>query len=689
MVPPEQFFGLIPNGIVVYLVSILAFGVASLMMWRRVIRLVLLGHAEPRFDQPMRRLWNATVIVLGQRKVLQRVSPRDLAGLGHVVIFIGFLLMTLSYAIFIAGDSAWSSFSETVLTETGVRILASFIDFVAAAILMALTWAISRRWIVKPHRLSFDLTRNIHAVIPVALIYLLMVLTLLTEGFYVAAGATDAAAQTPIGGALGRLFESMGLSASAANGLHAVAWWLHLINILGFSIYIPTSKHMHMFAAPVNAFFTTLTPRGTLKPMPDLETAESFGAGSIAGFTWKSLLDGYACAVCGRCTDSCPANISGKVLSPMHIAEGIKDQLLEVGPQILAAKARGEEFQEPDLIREGSGLNPTAIWDCVTCGACMEECPVAVEHVDSIIEMRRYLVMEKSEMPEGVMNTLVNLEQRGHPWRGTPSSRTDWMEGTGVKTLAEEPDVEVLLWVGCTPALNESNQRVPRAMASLLRTAGVKFGVLGNEETCSGDPARRMGNEYLFQMMAEQNIETFNRYSVKKIITLCPHCFNNIKNEYPQLGGDYKVYHYTEYIDELIQEGRLKLLKTVDMEMTYHDSCYLGRHNKVYDAPRRIAAAIPGLTLHEMERNRGQGFCCGAGGGHMWMEESGGQRINHMRTDQFLETPGDTLAVSCPFCLQMFDEGISSKGLQDSKQAKDLAEIVAESVSEGEVTGAG
>jgi len=310
----------------------------------------------------------------------------------------------------------------------------------------------------------------------------------------------------------------------------------------------------------------------------------------------------------------------------------------------------------------------------------MEECPAMVEHVDSIVEMRRFMVMERGEMPDGVRTVLVNLEQRGHPWRGTQATRTDWMEGTGVKTLAEDPDVEVLLWVGCTPALNEANQHAPRAMAALLKAAGVRFGVLGAEETCTGDAARRLGNEYLYQLLARRNIETFNRYNVRKIVTLCPHCFNTIKNEYPHLGGSYQVYHYTEFIDGLVQQGRLKPSKPVNVSMTYHDSCYLGRHNSIYDVPRRVARAVPGLTLHEMERRKQQSFCCGAGGGHMWMEDSGGRRINHIRTEEFLQTPGDILGVSCPFCLQMLQEGIEAKGAQDTKQVKDLLEILLESV---------
>ena len=374
-------------------------------------------------------------------------------------------------------------------------------------------------------------------------------------------------------------------------------------------------------------------------------------------------------------TESCPANISGKILSPMHIVENLKEHTLEAGPGIIA----GDDPQdEKPLI--GRWIQEEALWDCLTCGACVEECPVGVEHINTIVDMRRYLVMEKADMPETAMNALLSMEQRGHPWRGTTFTRTDWADGIGVKTLAEHPDAEVLFWVGCTAALEQRSQSVARAMASVLKRAGVDFAILGNEENCSGDPARRMGNEYLYQILAQQNIETLNGYNVKKIVAICPHCFNAIKNEYPHLGGEYEVLHYSEMVSELIADGRIKPLVEINSTLAYHDSCYLGRHNGIYDQPRQIAEAIPGLKLVEMERCRSQGFCCGAGGGHMWIEESRGSRVNHVRTDQYLETQADTLGVSCPFCLQMFVEGIGTKEKQDTHQAKDLLELLDESL---------
>ena len=676
MVPPQNLFGVIPTWIGVYLLAAVCFSIAGYAIYTRVIRLVLLGKPIKRFDQPLKRLTGAIVIVLFQKKVLQRLSPKDMAGLGHVIIFWGFLCFLLSYLFFIFADSVWHPFSKTILTEAGVKVYTMVLDVLAAALLVALLWALVRRWIVKPHRLSFDLTRSRDSIIVVGLTASLMITELLTMSFYIATGVDDAHANGIVSKAIADVLINAGISFNTANFFQGFFWWIHLGIVLSFGIYIPFSKHMHLVAAPFNAFFRTLGPMGTLQPIPDIEKAESFGANRLPQFSAKSLLDGYACAVCGRCTDNCPANISGKVLSPMHVAEDLKAHLLKVGPAIANGKVDAKESET--VI--GNAIPEQMIWDCVTCGACETECPVTVEHIDMIIDMRRFKVMEESKMPETATNVLMNMEQRGHPWRGTQFTRTDWYKGMDLKTIAENPTADVLFWVGCTPALEERSQKVARSMAYVLKRAGVNFAVLGNEEGCTGDPARRLGNEYLFQIMAQQNIETLNRYKVKKIVTICPHCFNSIKNEYPQFGASFEVMHYSQFIAQLIEEGKIKPLKKVNLTMAYHDSCYLGRHNGEYDAPRKIAEAIPGLKRVEMEKSKQRSFCCGAGGGHMWVEEEGGKRINHIRTEQFLETGTQVVGVSCPFCLQMFEEGIGAKNQNDQKKAKDLIEILDESL---------
>ena len=676
MVPPGDI-GPIPIWAGVYLALLVACVISGYVLYWRVLRLIRQGKGVARFDRPLERLKGAMIIVLGQRRVLQRVPQRDWAGIGHALIFWGFLSFSLSYLIFIFIGSVWRPFPKLLLTETGVGVYSAYLDILALVLLVVLAWALARRWIVRPRRLSFDLTRNWDSVVVVALVAALMISTLLTHAFYVAGSGEGPEAKVFVGGAIGNGFTALGLTTAVSDILQAVSWWVHLGIVLGFMVYIPFSKHMHMVAAPMNAFFRSLEPRGMLASM-DLENSERFGASRVQDFTWKQLLDGYACAVCGRCTSVCPANLTGKVLSPMHIVENLKDHMIAIGHQ----GVRDAEHVEPAPL-VGGAISEQAIWDCLSCGACMEECPVVVEHVPTIIDVRRHLVLEETNIPETGMNALISMEQRGHPWRGSQYTRTDWAEGLNVPTMAENPGAEVLLWVGCTGALEQRSQAVTRSMAKVLKSAKVDFAILGDEETCTGDPARRMGNEYLFQILAQQAIETLDRYGVQTIVTLCPHCFNTMRNEYPQLGGNYRVLHYSQFVDRLIKEGRIKPVKMVDATVAYHDSCYLGRHNGVYDEPRDIAKAIPGLKLVEMEpRCRERGFCCGAGGGHMWIEDSQGTRVNHARTNHFLQTGADTVGVSCPFCLQMLTEGIQSAGKQEDKQAKDVLEILAESLED-------
>ncbi|MDP7578862.1 MAG: (Fe-S)-binding protein [SAR202 cluster bacterium] len=677
MVPPDDILGVIPTWLGVYILSLLMFGCATFILYRRVFSLILLGKPVDRFDQPLKRIVGAIPLILGQSKVLQRVSLKnDLAGLAHFLILWGFLSFFLSYLVFIYGDSISPSFSTTIFTETGVKAFAIYLDIVAALFLLVLVWAALRRWVATPKRLSFDLTQKWDAAIILILIGLLMGLSILTEATYVAAGGNGPTAAAIIGSAIGESFNNFGIEEGVAGGLHAAAWWAHLLVILVFAVYIPMSKHMHLICAPISFLLRDLEPMGTLPNATDLESSEVFGAAKIQDFTWKELLDGYACAVCGRCTDNCPANISGKTLSPMHIVENLKEHVLDVGPTIL----RGHDAQDSRPL-VGPWITEESLWDCLTCGACEEECPVGVEHIDTIVDMRRNLVMEKAEMPETAMNVLTNMEQRGHPWRGTTYTRTDWAEGLDIKRLSEHPEAEVLFWVGCTAALEQRSQAIARSMVSVLKRANVNFAILGDEERCTGDPARRMGNEYLYQTLAKQNIEILARYDVKKVLTICPHCFNTIKNEYPHLGGNYEVVHYSEFVADLIRDGKIKPLATINATVAYHDSCYLGRHNDVYDAPREIAQSIPGVKLVEMERNRERGFCCGAGGGHMWIEESRGRRVNHIRTQQVAETGADTVAVSCPFCLQMFVEGVDSVESANKTQVRDLLEILDESLT--------
>jgi len=670
-------------GVLIYLMFPIFFVTIGMAVYKRY-RIWKLGRPMPDLGPWWPRV-GRSIKLLGRDLFAHRrfIKREHYPGTMHFFLFWGMTVLLIATLLDAAEFWADHYLSITIPTVP-YRIQQDFIWDVFGGLFLTvgLAMAVVRRYFMKPSRLNTSADDGVF----LGLLALLALTGFTTEGFRIA-GQQAEGTQTwstwaaPVGGLVSRAFTSMDAHALALS--HTFIWWTHVYVFLVILIYLATrfSKVSHIFFSPANIVLRSDRPLGALRPMGDLEKLERFGASDLQDFTWKQLLDFDACTNCGRCQDNCPAYLSGKTLSPRKIIQDLRAYSSYRGPQILAARAAGQEVPPPDKpMVGGEFVATTAVWDCVTCRACMEVCPVYIEHIDSIVDMRRSLVMEASQMPEGAQGVLENMERRGHPWRGTQSTRTDWMDGMDVKTLAEDSDVEVLLWVGCTPALNVQNQKVPRAMASLLKVAGIKFGVLGAEETCSGDPARRLGNEMLFQMMAQQNIETFKNYNVKKVITLCPHCFNNIKNEYPQLGSNVEVIHYTEFVDQLIKVGRLKPIKSVNIEMTYHDSCYLGRHNRIFDAPRSVAAAIPGLTLHEMDRRREHGFCCGAGAGHMWMEDSGGKRINHMRTDQFLETKGNMLGVSCPFCLQMFNEGISSKGAAETKQTKDLLEIVAESV---------
>jgi len=503
----------------------------------------------------------------------------------------------------------------------------------------------------------------------------------IVEGFRIAATELktnpDWAPWSPGGYILALAFSN--LSQSALLLWHQIWWWLHSVISIGAIIYVAFyfSRLWHIIIDPLNVFFRNLGPRGALSPI-DLETAESFGASKIEDFSWKHLMDLDACTRCGRCQDSCPAYLSGKPLSPKKIIQDLKGNLLERAPILL--KSRGNnggnnpETESKSMI--GEVILNDEIWNCTTCYACQEACPVYIEPMLKVIEMRRNLVLEQASIPEAGEGALRSIEARGHPWRGTTATRTDWAEGLDIKILAEDSDIDILFWVGCTLALEERSMKVAKAVAKVLKLAEINFGILGTEESCCGEPARRLGNEYLFQLQAEKNIETLKSYQVKKIVTACPHGYNTLKNEYPQFGGDFEVMHHTEFMANLLKEGKLRISQGVKGLVTYHDACYLGRYNNIFEPPREILQNLPDITLVEMERNRERSFCCGGGGGCMWLEDHAGRRINEVRTEQAMDTKAQIVATACPFCLQMFEDGIKTKGVEESLKVMDIAELV-------------
>nr|HMN25924.1 (Fe-S)-binding protein [Ignavibacteriaceae bacterium] len=420
--------------------------------------------------------------------------------------------------------------------------------------------------------------------------------------------------------------------------------------------------------------------RNTLKKLNlDDENAETFGAADIDQLSWKQILDGYSCTECGRCTAACPANIVGKSLSPKEIIVDIRKRTFDKAPLIVAGVTEGELF-EKTLVH--NYVTDTALWECTTCMACVQECPIMIEHLDSIVDMRRDLVLTESEFPAGLNPVFKSLETNFSPWAFNPADRAEWADGMNIKSLSEDKDGEVLFWVGCAGSFDDRYKKVSKAFATIMQKAGVDFRILGTEEKCNGDTARRLGNEYLAQMMMQENVETLNGYGVKKIVTACPHCFHSLKNEYPQFGGNFEVKHHTQFIEELLSDGKIQLNKESEKhKVTYHDSCYLGRYNDVYDAPRKSLSEVAGIDLVEMERNKSRGFCCGAGGGRMFLEDEEGGRINEERAREALSTNADTIASACPFCMTMMTDGVKHHEKSEVVVVKDIAEIILENIN--------
>jgi len=672
--PVSATYGGIPGYVLFWILFVIAVGLFAQRAYF-LFRLMQLGKPENRFDRIGQRIKTMLVEVVPQWCSLKTVTRKDLSGIGHALLFWGFSLFLISYIIFI-GLAGGFGLSTVIEGTTFERVYSSILDIAAVWVIIVILWAAIRRYVVRPERLEISAEAGIILIV----VFSLMALHFCIEGFGFA-GSGVKTDWPPVGAAFACFLSGTGISESTLIGVYQGVWWLHYALILGFMVYIPRSKHLHILASLVNAFFKPLGPKVVLEPIP-LEGVETFGASKIQDFTWKDLLDLYACAVCGRCHANCPAHLSGKSLSPREVIHNLKEHLLEAGPGLLAGKAEASsEGQAKTQVKTmiGDVVTEEEIWACTTCGACQEVCPVNIEHIRKIIDLRRNLVLTQSKMPESAQLMLRNMQSRGHPWAGVQSMRLrgDWTSGLELKILAEGDNANTLFWVGCTGALVERNVKATLSMTRVLKAAGVDFGVLGDAETCCGDPARRAGYEFQFQIMAEQNIEIFKSHNIKEIITSCPHCYNTIKHEYPRYGGDFKVVHYTQLIADLITQGKLKLTNELNSKLTYHDPCYLGRYNSVYLEPRRILQAIPKTKLEEMERSRNTGFCCGGGGGLMWIEEQPGTtKINQMRLEDVLKTGADTVVTTCPYCLQMFEDSIEHKDIKDSLKARDLVELV-------------
>ena len=662
------------------LFTLILFGFAGtfyLLMERRV-KVLLAARPLDRFDEPWQRLKGVLIYWLGQRRIL---DARHLGvGVMHAFIFWGFLAVSIN-SLHLVGRVYAAGFHLPLFGPDGplgppyIALRDTFEIVVLAMVLVAAF----RRTVLRPQRI----TPSWDAAFVLLMIGLLMITDFTANGALVAGDADTGEAYSYTADIVAGMMA--GLSPDVLGTIHTGAWWLHMIILFFFLAYLPVSKHFHVVTSVFNVYFRNLAP-SALPPMDlDDETLENFGVSEVEQFDWKDLLDVYTCTECGRCQSACPAYATGKPLSPKKVNEDMRHHLYEKTPWILQMLEQGPgealpaRADGPALV--GDVIRDATIWSCTTCKACEEACPLFIDFIDRFVEMRRHLVLEESRFPPELTDTFKNLENRGNPWGRPPEDREAWADGLDVPRMREaDGDVEYLVFVGCAGAFDANGQKTLQSLVKILNTAGVHYAVLGKEEVCTGDPARRVGNEYLYQMMARQNIETLNTHRFKKVVTSCPHCYNTIRNEYPQLGGAYDVLHHSELLDDLIKAGRIPLNRPVEQTITFHDACYLGRHNGIYDAPRAVLKALPGVTLEEMPRSRNKGFCCGAGGGGMWLDEDK-PRVNQNRVDEAAtQTRATTVGTACPFCSIMIGDGIKETRREDRLATRDIARLVAEAM---------
>lgn len=643
---------------------------------KNLIAYLKLGRKEIRTDNIAARLKKVITVAFGQSKLLRE----PVAGWMHFFIFWGFIIL-LSSIIESIGEGFYSSFSFSFLGGL-YPVLCFAQEAVALLVVLSILTAFYRRLILKPKRLEG------HSSSEAYLILTMILLIMLTMYGQYSVKATfsfsDVNSYRFISSSLAPLF--INLNYDSAENLYHIFWWSHILLVLGFLNYLPYSKHTHVLTSIPNVFFAKLTSPGALRSINlSDENLTRFGSADIEDFSWKQLLDSVTCTECGRCTAACPANITGKSLSPRKIIVDMRQRLNEKAPIVLKNRnvdLFNENSIEKQILKRqlvDNYITEEELWSCTTCMACVQECPVMIEHVDSIVDMRRYLVLSESRFPKELQITFQNLERNFTPWAFSSASRADWANGLNVPLIADKPDSEVLFWVGCAGAYDERAKKVTKAFIKLMHEAKIDFAILGTEEKCTGDIARRAGNEYLAQMLMTENVSTLNKYNVKTIVTTCPHCFNTLKNEYPQFGGNYNVIHHSEFIMNLISDKKLNISKKIAEKITYHDSCYLGRYNEVYESPRQIIDSIGG-NLIEMKRTKDKGFCCGAGGARMFMEETVGKRVNHERTDEALALDTDIVSTACPFCLTMLSDGVKDKGASEKVTVQDIAELVADAI---------
>jgi len=693
-------------------------------------RLMLVGQPENRFDRIPERI--ATVLRYAFKQ--EKMDYYQPAGWAHKLIFTGFIVLTIRTMVLV-GRGFDPTFNLFILgPDSAIGKVYEFAkDTVAFLVLFGVSVFFYFR-LIKPQK---RMTLHWEGVLILGIIATMMLSDMLYDGagtvlasrYDDLCGATTTtslqmcqqaaivkapyAAEAHIGWSVfpspaGSLFALLlkGASAGTLVVLGHIGYWTHTTLVFTFLNLLPHSKHFHVITAIPNVLHTNLEPKGRLRPMaataealmekmgavaelPD-PTAAMIGSARIDHFSWKAILDFYTCTECGRCSDNCPAHKTGKLLSPKHLTLALRDHLYENETNLIEKGMRShEEKKDGETLLETIDLvpnivHPDVLWGCTSCRACEEQCPVMISYVDKIVDMRRNLVMVKGEFPHTLQKPFQGMEVNGNPWNLSRMDRSAWTEGLDIATMSTKPDAKVLYWVGCAASYDDRAKKVARATARLMQQAGIDFAILGEEESCTGDPARRAGNEFLFAMLAEANAEVLGTYKeqggMKTVVTACPHCFNSLKNEYPDFGVNLEVVHHSDFLMGLVAEGKLKPTKRVEEKVVYHDSCYLGRYNDIYDSPRDILRSIPGIELVEPDYwTKSRGLCCGAGGAQMWMEEQNNNRVNVKRTLQLLDTGAKTVASGCPFCMTMLTDGVKSQSLEDKIKQMDIAEILYES----------
>ncbi|MGD8446798.1 MAG: (Fe-S)-binding protein [Desulfobacterales bacterium] len=660
------------KSILVAALLIAGFGIFTIRV-RRLLKIMksVQGKSQIKVDRLAERIRVLLTDVLGQSNVRRKFMP----GLAHTLIFFGFLAVQ-PHSVELMLNGVFPAFHAANIMPGIYGVYLFVADILAFPVLVGLGYGLYRRLVVKPAYLTDGLdARLIILFTSVIIITFYVINAFLTVPAI--GGGFDYARHFTISNLVQRIFNLAAWSPAGSRVGFEIAYWIHLLTILGFLVYIPGSKHLHLLAAVPNVFLKPLDrPKAMIKTDIEDEDAETFGLGNVAELNWKNVLDLYACTECGRCEEQCPADMTGKPLSPARVIHDLKLDLLDH-----SAKLLGGEFESvAPLLRDGSPITDDVLWSCTTCRACEDICPVNIQHLDILLEARKHQVLMESNFPSEMQETFNSLENQSNPWGFSSDTRGDWCQDLDVPLMTDHPEAEVLYYVGCAGSFDDRGIQISRAIVNVLKKADVDFAILGAEERCNGDMARRAGNEYLAQMMIQEQVDVFNQYKPKKILTGCPHCFNVFKNEYGQFGAGYNVVHHSEFFLELTKQNKLKSKGAKLEKLTFHDSCYLGRWNGLIEAPRELLRLL-GLSRNpvEMKRTKTKGLCCGAGGGRMFMEENLGKRINIERAQEVMDSGATEVTAFCPYCITMLRDGIAD--LNGNVAVRDIAEIIDENTS--------